>query len=243
MISFIKYFFILFAILIICVVALSIYLVKFQPNQLISQEIRQIIIQSPKIRELVKINQAGDARYEYLNDDNTPITVRVLNFSNSKPDKDLEAWITDMVSITTGKSILVTQEIISDQPLKPQYSDDDLVKLLEQINTTSSDSPYLDIIYLSTYAEVPSHVGLVNHSNTIYMFKDVVRNLTSQPAVQSRIEQSTLMHEWGHLLGLEHVDQEKCVMSGTVEVFEKRKVQNRNIPIEYCTDTLIDIRN
>ena len=59
--------------------------------------------------------------------------------------------------------------------------------------------------------------------------------------IQNMIEQSTIMHEWGHLLGLDHINQEDCIMNERVEVYENRRFQGSNIPTTYCAEELYQL--
>ncbi len=49
------------------------------------------------------------------------------------------------------------------------------------------------------------------------------------------------MHEWGHLLGIDHVDNPECIMSSFVEVEDKTLFRVQDIPVAYCPETIQEL--
>jgi predicted Zn-dependent protease len=81
----------------------------------------------------------------------------------------------------------------------------------------------------------------VVNQNTIFIFQPVIKKLSNEPHIHDRLEQSTIMHEFAHLLMLEHIDQPDCIMTQTVEVLEHTRYQAGNIPTEFCPETLFQL--
>ena len=51
------------------------------------------------------------------------------------------------------------------------------------------------------------------------------------------------MHEWGHLLGLEHTNLPECIMNEKVEVLDSHYLLSNQIPVEYCWDEKYKLEN
>jgi len=65
--------------------------------------------------------------------------------------------------------------------------------------------------------------------------------LTPITSGQVGLEKSTLLHEWGHLLGMEHNTIPNCIMSALVEVSNSVRIAYQ-INTEYCWNELYDFR-
>jgi predicted Zn-dependent protease len=120
------------------------------------------------------------------------------------------------------------------------YKDSDL-RDIRKVLGSSVFKPVLNIVYLSKYSEVPTSVGVVINRDTIYLFKDTLLELTNDNDLRQILEKTTLMHEWGHLLGLEHNNISSCIMDGRVDVYDKFPLGEK-IPTNYCPEELQELK-
>lgn len=226
--------------LLLSAVICCMWLIKFKPESVLAEKLHNQIIRNSELRNILRLKQVGDARFEYLRPEHSTIFVRIFYPSNKRLQAELPSWIKNMIKVTTGKSTQLSLHPSSRlrglQPLSLEQ-----LRLEAALLPTPTYQPVLNIVYVSSYAQAPTNVGLVVSDNTMFIFLDQLKSLSSNKIVLKRIEQSTLMHEWGHLLGMEHVDKHNCVMSAKVEVFESRRDQEANIPIEYCFETLTQL--
>jgi predicted Zn-dependent protease len=144
-----------------------------------------------------------------------------------------------MVRETTDKPIsLKALEVLPHELVS--YTTHDLNELRKSV-LRDSPNPALYIVYVPRYKDEPEYAGITLHRDTLFIFKETLRSLNDYTDVQNRIEQSTLEHEWGHLLGLDHIDLPTCLMSESVEVYTNRVNQISNIPVEHCWNTLYEL--
>jgi len=216
-----------------------IWIVKFDNNSFYSYELKKQIIKSPTLLRLINLNEPGDARYIYVSAKN-PLPVYVYYFEDVKPNENIAGWIDSFIEMTTGRVANISLEVLS-MPLKKEYGDSDLNKIHNSFGGKFSREGVLNIVYLTKHAEKSSHAGIALHRDTIFIFKDSLKDLSDSKQVRDRLEESTLMHEWGHLLGLEHVDDPTCIMSEKVEVIDAHFLGERQIPTEFCWETLREI--
>jgi predicted Zn-dependent protease len=209
-------------------------LIKFNHESASVEIFREQVIKYSALVKLLNLNEPGDAKFEYL-DPGTNLIYAYVYYSDAKPESEVELWVYDMVKITTGKDAKV-EFVKLNQPKLDEYQISDLNDLRNSLKT--KNSPVVNIFYLSRFADGPTNIGLTIHKDTMFIFSDTLNDLTESKFTYKRLEQSTLMHEWGHLLGLLHSKSDNCVMSERVDVDNSYFLKGREIPTEYCTETL-----
>jgi hypothetical protein len=225
-------------VIIVISMILVIYLAKFADQTIAGKLLKNKIISNYSLVPLLKLDQPGDYRYRYL-DPEKDIAVAVYYVPGLAPDEEVANWVEKMIKETTGKNATVNVNSYVHIPNLKSYTDNELNKIRKEIGR--SGRPDLHIVYLSTYDKVPGYVGLTVNKDTIFLFKATMYDLNNNKEVVKLIERSTIMHEWGHLLGMEHVDDPDCIMSEAVEVYENRRFQETNIPTSYCSEELFEL--
>lgn len=206
------------------------------PGNFIDRELRPALISSPFSRRLFNLNRIGDWQKTY-SQSNSPLKVQVWFDPAFTPNLKLESWLNAMVKDTTAR-----ETAIAINPLEPppsQYLADADLKQLHKQYTPQSDS--LTLFLLGESSASPTNAGLVLYPNSIFIFETTINHLTDRPDLQDKLELSTLMHEWGHLLGLDHINQDGCIMSEKVEVYDSRLFRGSNLPTRYCGEELYQL--
>lgn len=209
-----------------------------------NREYRQFFLRSSVFRKLLFLNEVGDLRYEYLLSEKPVVLVEVDYQEGKNPDEKIEEWVEKIISTTVRKKVNVRvseDEVIGNGV---EFSD----KELREIAKNSQDyfagegEVYLHIIYVSKSKEAVSNSGLALTKDSIFIYRDSIDGLSESEDIRERIEESTIKHEFGHQLGLGHMEEENCIMSELVEVYDNRKYQFYNIPLEYCEESLDELR-
>jgi hypothetical protein len=208
------------------------------PESAFNQEVRPFLLKSNLTRRLFQLTRLGDGRY--LLSSQNPLTINLFYPQAYEPHDDLKIWADAMVQTTTGHIVTINPQPQSDFPQTP-LSDDAIDQLL---NSLPSQSPTaLNLVYLSGSTDAPTNAGQAINANTILMFYGTIQDLSTQSHIRSMLEQSTLMHEWGHILNLGHIDQADCIMNEKVEVYAVRRFQGSNLPTVYCAEELYQLIN
>jgi hypothetical protein len=224
-------------IIVILLVPATIFLAKFDNRTPVGAIIKRILVRDPVLVNLINLNEPGDGRYIYLKS-NQPIQVNVYYQTGFAPNPQLSTWVTQMISQSISQKVNTT---VNPEPLtgiKDDYSNLDLNLIRSNLLHPEKSGPILNLVYLSSYHDYPSYVGLTLHRDTIFLFKQAMNETSNTPAETSAMEQSTIMHEWGHIIGLDHTELTDCIMSAQVEAFERGSGYKNNFLTQYCSDEL-----
>lgn len=237
-IRFINYFIIAILLSLIVALPIALYLIKFNSDSFIGGTLKQKLLHYSSLVKLINLDDSGDLKYFYA-ETQKPISVEIVSVNFKKYNPNVEKWLSEMLQTSLGKRTQVSSDNISYSKLSLlQDSDLDVIRNVA-ISNTNAD---LYLIYTSSYADKPTSVGLVNHRDTIFMFDDALDSLTNKGYVRDILEKTTIMHEWGHLLGLEHIDNQQCIMNELVEVYDTQPV-GKPLPTKYCYEELQQIKN
>ncbi len=239
MLGMLKNLLILVFITVIIAIVAGIYFVKFDNSSELGSFLKNYALKNPQFIRFFNLNQPGDNRYIYLSSLYPDIEVNVAYTLDAQPDSDAEAWIRMMIGDTVGKNIRVNLPAKPNIASQDSFTDKDLNRIRKTlINNQKSNLSVVNIIYLSTYAEKPSYLGVTIHRDTIFIFNKTLKKIVGDSELTKRLERSTLMHEWGHLLNLPHIQQSGCVMSGDMDIYSDRPLFADEIPITHCPSTL-----
>lgn len=136
------------------------------------------------------------------------------------PEQDEESW--------TSSEIIALARATWDQPM-------------------SESDAFVHILFLNGYFEDngaanPKVLGVsYSGSSVITIFKDVVRASGSSAAVDRFVEQATLVHEAGHMLGL--VDNGVPMVSGHLDPEHPRHCTNPDCVMYWLNEGAADLRD
>jgi hypothetical protein len=235
------FFEVIFLILLLAVLGIFYSLHFAPPQNLVNQTLRPVILTHPFVRKLLNLNSIGDNRYAYLHNPQA-LQITVWHEPQYVPDPKVNDWLKTIIAQTLNRPAAITYQILT-QPLGPSQTDADLKAVLKLIHPIGDlAAPSLSLVYVPESQSAPTNAGAVLTSDTIFLFTHTIANLSDRENIRQRIEQSTIMHEWGHLLGLEHLNETGCIMSEKVEVYPNRQFQGSNIPTAYCAEELYQLK-
>jgi predicted Zn-dependent protease len=235
-VAILKFFITLLLILLLLIITSSIallFLVKFENKTPLGLKVKNLITRYPAIVNLINLNQPGDFKYLYFGNNVNVITINAYYNKSNEPDSEIQNWLTEIVKATTNKSIYFKLNILSNSYLQESYSDTALQQISTEINKTNKSGPYLNVVYLNSYEQSPGSVGVVVNKDTIFIFKQTLNKLSDNSEVLAALEKSTIMHEWGHLLGLDHNNGTDCIMNIRIEVYDRQPIGHQ-VATNYC---------
>ena len=222
--------------------AIVLVIFKLAPDSIVAKDIHNIIVQNDQLVSLMNLSEPGDNRFVYLSEKYKSIPVIIAYPDYMTLNNNTSNWIREIIQDTIGKETNMNMFSLTSFDSKKAATDKDILSIR---NTLRKKYPYtnsLYIIYLPLYQESSSNAGIAIHRDTIVIFTSVIMNLSEDMPTRNRLEQSTLMHEWGHLLGLPHLSEPSCVMADTVEVLDNYKFGKFQVSVDYCWDSLYMIK-
>lgn len=166
----------------------------------------RVFLTFPEVRERLGFVYHGDDKYDFLNQTIYKDLKVALHI-----DSDLkvgENFDDDVISVLD--QVIVGKEITVERRELSILMDE--VEKINKINTSSRPTKVLDV-YLISYSKIPEryrgYTGLAYGSSTILLFE----NPQLTETYNRFHRRSVFAHEFGHLLGLKHVEEvEGCVM-------------------------------
>ncbi len=201
--------------------------------------VRNYLLRMPIVTSILKLDEPGDAKYFYIDPKKGSTLVLLVSVNGEIVNENIEYWLEEMIDVTLGKNVIVSKKLNYEYPKKDFLTDEDLNMIREEVSSKNKADLY--IIYTSSYALKKTSVGVVTNKDTIFIFRDAIENLSEKGYVKDILEKTTLMHEWGHLLGLDHLEEDGCIMSERVEVYDVFPL-GVDLPTEYCQEEIEEIR-
>ena len=216
----------------------SIYFVRLRNDSFLGRILKEKVIKYPKLVRLMDLNEPGDYKFFYLGLGNEALRVKVVTLNDKYSDKDAKNWFTEILQKTVNKKAVFSDKSVS-YPKTELLENEDLNKIRDEIISDAETD--LNLVYAGSYAVEPSSVGVVIHRDTIFIFADAIEALSEKGYINNLLEKTTIMHEWGHLLSLEHFNKENCIMNELLEVYD-RPPTGKTIPAVYCWEELNQLR-
>lgn len=171
-------------------------------------------------RNIFNLHNDGDARNEYLGPKTKRITIITKLY--------VEPWFSDVVWKEFSKKI----SGVTGKPVE---------LLTEKDVVTSLDAPVY--IYLeSVNEENPLTLGKTYNESGIILYKQGLESFSEDtPETKEAYIVSTLLHEFGHQLGLAHNEEPGCLMNSHAETGGNAKFIASEVVTNFCPDEIEQI--
>lgn len=203
-----------------------------------NRNFREKLISYPLFRQIFELHNDGDGRFDYLSPQRGKLVVEVDSIDGLSLAAEEKDSIRKKLSQITGKTV----EIVESSRIPSSgglYSDEELLKLAStyQIYHPSREQAVFYLLLAERSREDETLVGETIGENGAVLYLQAIKDIRPRHRRQAII--STVLHEFGHQLGLPHNDQQDCIMNPVFEVggwFEE-------ITTEFCDLELRQIEN
>ena len=181
-----------------------------------NQTTRLVLAKRPWVRALLSLHKDGDARGEILGNTTSSITIEIVQPPGEKLSDSTIADFVKKVEAVTGKP---TQVFNVDTIQNGALRDIDMAQIVEKFRRhVSPGQANIFVMYVDDFTTTTLEVGKTYKEYGIAVSNNRLAQLTKQfPSVLDQYQESTLLHEFGHQIGLDHNDQSGCVMNPEVE--------------------------
>jgi hypothetical protein len=210
------------------------------PSNQVNTMMRRNILKIPLLRSLLRLHQVGDARYEYTLEQSHALEVYLYYQEGVTLEKITLEKLPEKLNLITRRyfSMNIHDPIIL-RNISAKVTDADIKSIL---HTYDSESPIftqtvpLHIFLLKYYLPHPSYAGLVINAHSLILFKQPITYVSEDESSPQAVEISTILHEFAHLLGAEHIDNSECILADTLENLNYyQKIKTRD---SFCEEDL-----
>lgn len=232
------------ALLIVIICAFSFSFLRYQANagddrSWFNTHWRVRTAAHPSMRWALGLHQAGDGRSDYLSPERTEgFPVRVFaDPAVAVPGGSIAAALPEMASLLgDGGFDLVAPVVLN--ATRESYTSADFRSLAARASKMDSIQTPLDIFILTKDAASATQLGSTVREHGIVVFMGSIQELTSEPNAQVALVTSTILHEFGHQVGLDHLDDASCIMTAVVEQPTSTAWAPQTVPTHYCAEEL-----
>ncbi len=183
---------------------------------------REKFARSTILRTVFNLRWDGDAKTDYLlNNTYTNILIEVDRQEDCSINPEVWDGVISEMKCVTKKTGEITVEESDTIPLaRESYTSEQTRGMANRYrnNKTKGDTALLHIVCLNTYAEAPSNIGLTVYENGIVLFWNALKRVAGSNTIAlNKFISSTILHEFGHQLGVDHIEAPFCLMNAEVE--------------------------
>jgi len=192
-------------------------------------------------RTVLGMHSDGDAQARYL-DGSGPIALIVVKPDNISLDGKVLGEFAARISAITGRPVsLFNQESIQNGIL----SDMDMDKIVEATRRAYlPGSQDVFVMYAEDFEGEDNEVGRTYKEYGMVLSDRKLKSITEN-ATQAMDDYvlSTMLHEFGHQIGLDHNNGKDCIMNEEVESPRKAyEFSGKYTPTDFCQQELDEIR-
>lgn len=167
------------------------------------------------MRAVLALRKDGDARAEYLLNTG-PLTIEVVEAEGADIDAEALERFSQKVAEYTGRT---TSVVNVDTVKAGRLTAQDLGEIVRRNRRhRPAGGSNLFVVYAQDFGSAGSEVGRTFEDFGMVLSHARLTELTSNsPAARGQYVESTLLHEFGHQIGLPHSTDPNCIMNEAVE--------------------------
>jgi len=213
-----------------------------------NDNLRDKMIYYPLLRGMYGLHWDGDAKYDYLLDHKFQKMIveidAIQDCQLALGDlADLQAKIEALVDKPQGVEVIMSEKIDDDDMILLESND--LDRAMENLSPrtrdykTNGQVAALHVLCVDHNRARPDSIGLTYKESTILLFYDRIKEVTiNNPETLPVYLTTTILHEFGHQLGLDHLENDQCIMAAEVESPGNTAGAIENIPQQFCQTSL-----
>ncbi|MCL5435701.1 MAG: hypothetical protein M1275_01310 [Patescibacteria group bacterium] len=200
-----------------------------------NQHLRSDFASHPFLRQILGLHYDGDAVVDYLGSRYDGIAISVAVEAGITLAPNVLQDFADKITQVTGKktsysvspALIPTTDVASKSPVELESS----FRKLHSSGRTAA----LYVLLLGTDPEDSKLLGSTLQEDAIVLYIGALKDFASRfPKTLPNYEFSTLLHEFGHQLGLPHNDLDNCLMNERAEHAESFIELPSDVIVDFC---------
>lgn len=205
-------------------------------NNYFNRKLRSNFAAIPAFRKFLGLHYDGDGKADYLSGRYEKILIEVDVMNNLGMQLEALDTLTAKIQDLTSKS---TSYIVSDRnvPYSRELSKEEIDKVVQKYRNHKSkdDTATIYLLYGSRDQDNPNLLGITHQEYGIVLFGDAISDFTrNNPKTSASYEASTVLHEFGHQIGLPHNGRPDCLMNEQVEEARIYLEKPEDVVIDFC---------
>lgn len=235
-------FLVLFIVIIFSFVVIRYFANASQQDNWFNNNWRAKLAVYPWLRTVFGLHWDGDARSDYLSSKQyTSLQIEVDRYDGCQLSDTVLAQVKSAIEQVVQKPAGVTVAQDSVLPLVMDSYDGAGIHAIVNMNQrykTGGRQAVLYLLCLNKSSDRPSNIGLTEQADGLVVYWQTIEELTAgdDTSVDDYVI-STILHEFGHQLGLNHINIPGCLMAETVES-PARNIGLQVTPTAYCPQEL-----
>lgn len=201
------------------------------------------LAQYPILRYVIGLHYDGDGRSDYLGSRFDKIVVEIDSLEGITPNTQALEDLVSRIKDVTGKE---TNYLISNSDIPAfEFDSEEVGSFIDRlrVHSSSSGAASVYVLYAGVNKDEPTLLGQTFKEYGIIVYSQALDNFVSQnPATKKLYESSTILHEFGHQLGLGHNDKANCLMNESAEYNHKARFRAEGVIMDFCPLELQQIR-
>ncbi len=193
------------------------------------------------LRTLFGLHSAGDARAEYLKASG-PISVEIVQAESlNLPQEVIDDFTSKVKEYTGRQTVLYNIDTVKRGSLSDADINDIIATNRRHVSPAETN---LFVIYADDFNSKTDEVGRTVRDFGMVISSTRLQDLTRQsPKALNSYILSTMLHEFGHQLGLDHVGDDRCIMNKDIEASpEQSSFIVSYTPTSFCDKELEQLK-
>lgn len=201
-----------------------------------NKNFRSFFAKYPIARYILALHFDGDAKTDYLGNKFGKILIEVDTMDGMEISTHALDILKEKIQAVTKKPV---EYIESDSiiPYKETVTDQDLQKLhtLYRNYYIKNNEAILYLLVVSLDADKSTYMGSTLNEDGLVLYRDQIKIFTQDsPSTLSNYEESTILHEFGHQIGLPHNNEPKCLMNESAEMAHVAQERPIDVVVDFC---------
>jgi hypothetical protein len=196
---------------------------------------RSRLAQFSLLRTIFYLHDDGDARADYLGDRYQQILLEINAMDGGEIRNEAISDLAGRMTAVTGKQVAIYYS--TPIPRQETLTSADITRLEREYRRAivPVGSAYVHVLVLPQKTDESEVLGMTVREDGLVLFADTVERFAADsPATVPAYEASTLLHEFGHQIGLDHNDEPDCLMNARAEQGGQPRYAAQDVVTDFC---------